>query len=175
MATARTHQLQVHPAIGGGYDAAADRMKGGSLLPQYQNREGPTAAQVLTIVTLLPVVGTLLGLAGITLAGTLLGLMVVAPLFLLFSPVIVPAAAAIGLAVTGFLTSGALGLSGLSSLTWLMEYLRHGRSVPEQMEYAKQRVQDAVVQIGQKTKDVGQTIQNSAQETGKDQSAATRT
>ncbi|XP_019183177.1 PREDICTED: oleosin 18.2 kDa-like [Ipomoea nil] len=159
------HQLQVHPQYHHGFEAG---VKAGHYNPP-PHHAGPSATQILAIITLLPVCGTLLGLAGITLAGTLIGLMVAIPLFLLFSPIIVPAVIAIGLAVTGFLTSGALGLSGLSSLSWLLDYLRQGRSVPEQMAGAKRRMQDAVVQLGQKTKDVGQTIQNTAQDTGKDQ------
>lgn len=46
------------------------------------------------------------------------------PVFLLFSLVPVPTALAIGMAVTGFLTSGALGLGGLSSLTVLTNTMR---------------------------------------------------
>ncbi|XP_031117353.1 oleosin 18.2 kDa-like [Ipomoea triloba] len=161
-----TQQLQVHPQYHHGFEAG---VKAGHYNNPSHHAAGPSATQILAIITLLPVCGTLLGLAGITLAGTLIGLMVAIPLFLLFSPVIVPAVIAIGLAVTGFLTSGALGLSGLSSLSWLLDYLRQGKSVPEQMVWTKRRMQDAVVQLGQKTKDVGQTIQNTAQDTGKDQ------
>ncbi|KAJ6970571.1 hypothetical protein NC653_034995 [Populus alba x Populus x berolinensis] len=74
--------------------------------------------------SLLPVGGTLLFLAGLTLVGTLTGLAVATPLFVIFSPVLVPAALVIGLGVLGFLTSGAFGLTALSSLSWMASYIR---------------------------------------------------
>lgn len=80
----------------------------------------PTTSQVLAIVTLLPVGGTLLGLAAITFIGTVICLAVTAPLFIIFSPVIVPAALAIGLVVAGVIASEAFGISGLSSLSRLL-------------------------------------------------------
>lgn len=90
------HQVQVHPA---------SRYEGGmmrTLAPQ----KGPSTAQILAVVTLVPVGGILLGLAGLTLLGTVIGLVVATPVFILFSPVLVPAAITVALAVTGFLTSG---------------------------------------------------------------------
>lgn len=155
----RPHQLQVHPQHVR-HDAGVK-----SLLPQ----NGPSASQVLAVIMLLPVGGTLLCLAGITLALSLIGLAVTTPLFIIFSPVLVPAFITISLAVTGFLSSGALGLSGLSSLSWVLNYFRKAAdTMPEQLEHAKQKAQDLLVYAGQKTKDVGQTIQNKAQETGKE-------
>ncbi|KAL9264952.1 Oleosin 5-like protein [Drosera capensis] len=137
------HQLQVHPQKGGG-------------------RQGPSTRQELAVITLLPVSGTLLALAGLTLAGSLIGLALATPLFLLFSPVLVPAAILLGLAVSGFLSSGAMGLTGLSALARVVGYVQGvmGSSVPEQMEYSKRRMQDALGYDGQKIKEVGQTIQS---------------
>ncbi|GMH14377.1 hypothetical protein Nepgr_016218 [Nepenthes gracilis] len=144
------HQLQVHPQKGG-------------------QAAGPSASQAIAVITLLPVSGTLLALAGITLVLSLIGLAVATPLFLIFSPVLVPAAILVGLAVAAFVASGAMGLTGLSSLSKVAEYLRGtvGRSVPEQMEFAKRRMQDMAGYAGQKTKETGQTIQGKAQEGGK--------
>ncbi|KAL8098958.1 hypothetical protein AgCh_031604 [Apium graveolens] len=67
---------------------------------QHTNHSASTS-QVLAVVTLLPVSGTLLFLAGITLIGTLIGL----------------TALTIGLAVTGFLGFRAFGMMGLSLLS----------------------------------------------------------
>lgn len=145
------HQLQVHP----------QHQYGGA--KGYQQQQGPSTGKVLAVLTLLPVGGTLLALAGLTLMGTVIGLVVSTPVFLLFSPVLVPAALTIGLAVTGFLTSGAFGVTGLSSLSWVFNYFRR-TSVPDQLDYAKRRVQDAAAYAGQKTKDMGQDIQSKAQE-----------
>nr|AAX49391.1 OLE-3 [Coffea canephora] len=135
-----------------------------TLFPQT----GPSAIQVLAVVTLLPVGGTLFGLAGLTLVGTLIGLALTTPLFVICSPVLVPAVVLFGLAVTGFLSSGAFGLMGLSSLSWVLNCFR--QKATEQMDDARRRMQEAAGQLGQKTKEVGERIQTKAQEpTGRDQ------
>ncbi len=152
------HQIQVHPQRGG-YDAG---MK--TLMPQ----RGPSTSQVIAVLALLPVGGTLLALAGITLAGTVIGLCIATPLFLVFSPVLLPAAITIGLAVAGFFTSGAFGLTALSSLSWVLNSFRQATgTVPELADEAKRRMADMAGYVGQKTKDVGQEIQIKAHEAGK--------
>ncbi|CAI9111480.1 OLC1v1011708C1 [Oldenlandia corymbosa var. corymbosa] len=150
------HQIQVHPQRGGFGDV-------GFKAPQ----RGPSASQILAVVTLLPVGGSLLALAGLTLAGSLIGLALTTPLFIICSPVLVPAAVLLGLAVTGILSSGAFGLTGLSSLSWVLSYFR--QRVPESMDYAKRSLQDTAVTLGQKTKEVGEKIQTKAQEPGREQ------
>ncbi|KAM1273334.1 hypothetical protein PS1_023793 [Malus domestica] len=121
---------------------------------------GPSAGQVLAVITGLPLGGTLLALAGLTLLGTVIGALVATPLFIIFSPVLVPALFVIGLAVTGFLTSGAFGLTGLSALSWITNYLRRTPVVPETLDEAKRRAAEMGEYVGQKTKEVGQDIQN---------------
>ncbi|MQM05052.1 hypothetical protein Taro_037856 [Colocasia esculenta] len=129
--------------------------------------KGPSASQVLAVVTLLPVGGILLVLSGLLLAGTVVGLALATPLFVIFSPVLVPATIVIGLAVTGFLASGAFGVTGLSSLSWIMQYVRGLREkAPEYMEQAKRRMQEAAGHAEQRAKEAGQRIQGRAQEGG---------
>lgn len=158
------HQIQVHPQhqYGGGQLLYGG---GGKNFPPHR---GPSTSQILAVLTLLPVGGTLLALAGLTLTGTIIGLAVTTPLFIVFSPVLVPAALTIGLAVTAFLTSGAFGLTGLSSLSWFLNYFRQATgasgSVQEQLDRAKKRMLDMAEYTGQKTKDVGQEIQSKAQD-----------
>ncbi|XP_022993105.1 oleosin 18.2 kDa-like [Cucurbita maxima] len=130
-----------------------------------QQHQGPSASKILAVVTLVPVGGTLLGLSGLTLAATLFGLAVSTPVFLLFSPVIVPAAVAICLAIAAFMTSGVFGLTALSSLSWVYRYIRGATgTVPEQMDMAKRRMQEMAGYVGQKTKEAGQEVQSRAQE-----------
>ncbi|KAL4581586.1 hypothetical protein LXL04_006109 [Taraxacum kok-saghyz] len=157
------HQIQVHtshqyrPGYGGSY--------GGDSSLRHQ--QGPSTSKTLAIMALLPVGGVLLGLAGLTFVGTMIGLALATPVFILFSPVIVPAALTIGLAVTGFLTSGTFGLTGLTSLSFLVNRLRQVTgSVPEQIDYVKQKMEDLAVYTGEKTEEVGQMIQNTAHEIG---------
>jgi hypothetical protein len=161
------HQIQVRPAQSRyetpGYQVGVGDYKG---MQSQQQKRGSSTGKILAVVTLLPVGGTLLCLAGLTLMGTIIGLLVAAPVFLLFSPVLVPAAIVICLAVTAFITSGACGLTGLSSLSWVTNYLRQATgSVPEQLDQAKRRMAEMGEYLGQKTKEAGQDIQHKAQET----------
>jgi hypothetical protein len=128
--------------------------------------QGPSASKIIAVVTLLPLGGFLLLLAGLTFAGTLIGLALSTPLFVLCSPVLVPAAIAIGMAVTGFLTSGAFGITGISSLSWILKYLR-GTSLTEQTDLAKRRAHETAGHLGQKARDAGHTITGKVQEAGK--------
>ncbi|KAL1203388.1 Oleosin 20.3 kDa [Cardamine amara subsp. amara] len=140
--------------VGYGYGYGAD-----------SKSRGPSSNQVLSLIIGVPVGGTLLALAGLTLAGSVIGLLVSIPLFLLFSPVIVPAALTIGLAATAILASGLFGLTGLSSVSWVLNYIRGTtESVPEQLDYAKRRMADAVGYAGMKGKEMGQYVQDKAHE-----------
>ncbi|KAH7528418.1 oleosin H2 [Ziziphus jujuba] len=134
---------------------------------EHRSDEGPSASQIVAVLTLLPVGATLVFLAGLTLTGTVLGLAVSTPLFVVFSPVLVPAALVIGLAVTGFLTSGAFGITAVSALTWLANHLRErvrGGDGAGLTAQAKRRMQETAGYLGQKTKEAGQTIQTTAQQ-----------
>ncbi|KAF8399753.1 hypothetical protein HHK36_015624 [Tetracentron sinense] len=135
-----------------------------SLLPE----KGPSRSQVLAVVTLFPVGAILLTLSGLTLAGSVIGLALTTPVFVIFSPVLVPAALTICLAVTGFVASGAFGLTALSSLSWTVNYLRGARTaVPEQLDHAKRRMMETAGQMGQRTKEMGQGIQSKTHEGGR--------
>lgn len=126
---------------------------------------GPSMSQVLAVLTLLPVGGTLLALAGLTLTGTVIGLTVATPVFIIFSPILVPATIAVAMAVAGFLFSGAFGLTGMSSLTYVFNRLRRATGTEQlDLDMAKRRVQDMTGYIGQKTKEVGQKIESKAHE-----------
>ncbi|GFZ12012.1 hypothetical protein Acr_23g0003970 [Actinidia rufa] len=123
--------------------------------PDQPRAAGPTKTQILAVVTGLPVGGGLLLLAGITLAGTLLSLAVTTPLFVIFSPILVPAGLTVALAVAGFLTSGAFGITALSSLSWIINnYVRRTR-LPDHLEQAKRTAALKAKEMGQKTQESG--------------------
>ncbi|RWV83807.1 hypothetical protein BHE74_00031660 [Ensete ventricosum] len=112
-------------------------------LPEEEEEE-PSASQAPAVATLLPLGGGLLAFAGLTLLGSVIGLALLTPLLLLFSPVLVPATLLLVLTVAGFLTSGAFGLTGLSSVGYLLKQARGmAQKAPEQMENAKRRVRQA--------------------------------
>ncbi|KAI3765869.1 hypothetical protein L2E82_15915 [Cichorium intybus] len=136
---------------------------------RFQQNGGQSTSKILAVLTLFPIGGVCLLLAGLTLTGTLIGLAVATPVFVIFSPILVPAAITIGLAVAGFLTSGAFGITALSSLTYIVNYFRKmggggGRyeSAQDSLDYAKRRAQDTAGYGGQKVKDVGQRTQEAA-------------
>lgn len=129
------------------------------------SQRGPSAAKIIAVLGGLPVGGTLLALAGLTLIGSVVGVAITTPLFIICSPVLVPAAFVMGLAIAGFLSSGALGLTGLASLSQVFNYLRQARrSLPQEMDQGKRHMQGMAAYVGQKPKDVGQDIQRKAQE-----------
>ncbi|CAA7402315.1 unnamed protein product [Spirodela intermedia] len=92
-------------------------------MAQQQQALQPSS-QVLAVATLFPVGGVLLVLSGLTLTATVIALAAATPLLVIFSPVLVPAALVVALAVAGFLASGAFGLTALSSLSYISVYLR---------------------------------------------------
>ncbi|KAJ6875576.1 oleosin 16.4 kDa [Populus alba x Populus x berolinensis] len=114
----------------------------------------------------MPVGGNLLFLAGLTLVGTLIGLAVATPLFVIFSRVLVPAALVIGLGVIGFLTSGAFGVTALSSLSWMASYIRSliRGPLPQILDQARRRTRETAGQVGHKSRETGQIVQSKAQE-----------
>jgi hypothetical protein len=131
--------------------------------------KGPSTSQVLAVVTLLSVGGTLLFLSGLTLVGTLIGLAVTTPVFVIFSPVLVPTALVIGLGVLGFLASGAFGVTALSSLSWMASHSQSLIRGPltQTLDQAKRKAQETAGQVGQKARETGQTVQGKAQEATK--------
>lgn len=143
------HQVQVHPQHR--YDAGIK-----TLFPQ----KGPSTSQILAVITLLPLAGFLLFLAGIIFAGSAVGLCVAIPVFVIFSPVLVPASIAIGLAVVSCVTSGAFGVTGVSSLSLALNSFR--QAAAPLLGY----LQSAMYKLGKKTKDLGQGIQRQAHEGG---------
>ncbi|KAK2989731.1 hypothetical protein RJ640_030224 [Escallonia rubra] len=141
-----------------GHQHPSDAIK--SYLPGAKG--GPSTSKVLAVVTLLPIGGVLLVLAALTFTGTLIGLALATPVFVLFSPVLVPAALTLGLAVTGFLTSGAFGITALSSLSWIVNFARRAMGdgiVTEPIDYTRRRAADTAGFMGQKAKEAGQRTQ----------------
>ncbi|KAE9610087.1 putative oleosin [Lupinus albus] len=135
--------------------------------PQYdyyhQRKNAPSTSKILAISTVVPFGASLLIFAFLTLTVTIIGLAVSAPLLVFFSPVLVPAALVIGFAVAGFLTSGACGITSLSSFAWMASYLRRSR-LPEQLQCVKDRAQETLGDLAHRTKEAAETGISKAQE-----------
>ena len=114
-ASPRAHQQQYQPLR---------HMEGLTLRSAL--RSNPRASALAAAALLVPLGGSLLGLSGLVLLTTLAGVALAVPLVVLFSPVLVPAALGAALAAAGFVASGALAVSGLSALVWIVGYVRRG-------------------------------------------------
>lgn len=118
----------------------------------------PSPTKVLAVLALFPLGGGLLFISGIAFAATLVGLVLATPLFVIFSPVLVPAALVLALAVGGFMTSGAFGITALSAISWIVSFLRGPRVVPsEQLRQVGQRMQEAAGRVDQKAQETVKT------------------
>ncbi|XWS60141.1 hypothetical protein CRYUN_Cryun07bG0009100 [Craigia yunnanensis] len=94
----------------------------------HQNSQ-PRYQQMLKAATAVTAGGSLLVLSGLTLAGTVIALTIATPLFVIFSPVLVPAVIAAALLATGFVASGGFGVAAITVLSWIYRYVT-GRHPP---------------------------------------------
>ncbi|KAJ9539775.1 hypothetical protein OSB04_026281 [Centaurea solstitialis] len=107
----------------------------------YNTNNEPLAHQVVKGATSALAGGSLLVLSGLTLAGTVIGLTVATPLLVIFSPVLVPALITVFLLVTGFLTSGGLGVAATMVLSWIYSYVTGGRPTgSDSMDHASDKM-----------------------------------
>lgn len=125
----------------------------------------PSSRQAAKFVTATTIGGSLLVLSGLILTGTVLGLILVTPLLVLFSPVLVPAAIVLFLVTAGFLFSGSCGAASVASLTWIYRYVSGKHPVgSNQLDYARMKLSDTAGAITGKAKEYGQYAQHKASE-----------
>ncbi|VVB13619.1 unnamed protein product [Arabis nemorensis] len=65
--------------------------------------------------------------SGLTLAGTAVVLTVMMPVFVVLTPILVPAVITLSFLATGFLASGSLGASAITILVWLYKKEEHSK------------------------------------------------
>ncbi|CAM0943268.1 unnamed protein product [Alopecurus aequalis] len=117
-----------------------------------QQGEDPWPPRALTVATLLALAGALLAISFTALTASVAGLAVAAPVLLLFSPVLVPAALLVALEGVGMATSGALALGALALLLPLASAARKALAPPrDYVEEGKRRVAEIA---GEKTSHV---------------------
>lgn len=108
---------------------------------EHQAQQQPLSTQIVKGVSAATAGGSMLLLSGLTLAGTVIALTIATPLLVIFSPVLVPAAIAVFLIVSGFLTSGGFGIAALSVLSWMYKYLTGKHPVgADQIDHARARL-----------------------------------
>lgn len=125
----------------------------------------PTGSQVVGFLTFLVAGGSLLFVGGLALTGTVITLILLTPVFIFFSPVLVPAGFFLFLALAGTLTAGGFAIAAVSAISWLYKYFK-GRHPPgsEQIDYARTRIQDTASHVREKARDFAETMQGRAYE-----------
>ncbi|XP_021733566.1 oleosin 16.4 kDa-like [Chenopodium quinoa] len=129
----------------------------------FLHEKAPSSSNVVAFATILPLGGFLLGLSGLAFVGSLIGLALTTPLFVLFSPVIVPAVLTIGLVVLGFLVAGGFGITGLSAFSWIINYFRGyemGHAAGMDMDHVSRWAHDKAGDMGHRVKEMGQGIKD---------------
>lgn len=108
-------------------------------------------------VTAVTAGGSLIVLSGLLLSGTVIALTIATPLFVLFSPVLVPALITLSLLITGFLASGGFGVAAVTVLSWIYGYVT-GKQPPgaEQLDQARQRLAGKAREMRDKAEQYGQ-------------------
>ncbi|XP_074317889.1 oleosin H2-like [Silene latifolia] len=132
--------------------------KGQEAVTNFKNflqQNSPSTPHLIALFIVVPVGAFLLFLSGLSFMSSLIGLVVATPVFIFFSPVIVPAALGVGLAVIGFWLSGAFGITGLSALSWIINFIRYRTGG---LEHVMERAGETVGQMGQKVKEMGQDV-----------------
>lgn len=66
---------------------------------------------------------SLLGLAGMTLNATTMGLVMTTSVLVLLTPILVPAAAALSLVTSGFMFSGSCAMGALGVTAWMYRHM----------------------------------------------------
>ncbi|KAL1531189.1 hypothetical protein AAHA92_33897 [Salvia divinorum] len=90
--------------------------------PRYDPHRQQLSHQVAKTTTAVTLGGSLMVLSGLTLAATVIGLVLATPLLVIFSPVLVPATITVFLILAGFMTSGGFGAVASFVFYWMYRY-----------------------------------------------------
>ncbi|KAL9227470.1 hypothetical protein vseg_003154 [Gypsophila vaccaria] len=126
----------------------------------FLQKNSPPTPHLIILLVVVPLAAFLLVVSVLSFMGSLFGLVLATPVFVFFSPVIVPAVLAIGGSVVGLFVSGAFGITGLSALSWIINFIRYRVSAVGGVGAGDvvQRAQETVGYVGQKVKEMGQDV-----------------
>lgn len=132
---------------------------------QLQQQQQPRSHQVVKAATAVTAGGSMLVLSGLILAGTVIALTIATPLFVIFSPVLVPAVITLGLIITGFLASGGFGVAAITVLSWIYRYVT-GKHPPgaDQLDQARHKLASKAREMKDKAEQFGQQHLTSGQQ-----------
>ncbi|KAG5048518.1 hypothetical protein JHK85_009621 [Glycine max] len=120
----------------------------------------PPSRQTVKFITAATIGITLLLLSGLTLTGTVIGLIIATPLLVIFSPILVPAAFVLFLVASGFLFSGGCGVAAIAALSWIYNYVSGNQPAGyDTLDYAKGYLADKARDVKERAKDYGSYAQ----------------
>lgn len=123
---------------------------------QYHHKQ-QLSHQVAKTTTAVTLGGSLMVLSGLTLAATVIGLVLATPVLVLFSPVLVPASITVFLILAGFVTSGGFGAVASFVFYWMYRYATGKHPIgAEQLDRAKDRITHAAHDVKDKAEQFGQ-------------------
>lgn len=122
-------------------------------LPDQASR----SQQVVRAATAVTAGGFLLILSGLILAATVIALTIATPLFVIFSPVLVPAVITVALIFIGFLASGGFGVAAVTVLSWIYRYVT-GKHPPgaDQLDHARLKLASKAREMKDRAEQFGQ-------------------
>ncbi|KAF8407868.1 hypothetical protein HHK36_007006 [Tetracentron sinense] len=128
---------------------------------QRLHAHAPNSSQLIGILTLVISGGILLLLTGLTLTATVMGLIFFTPLILLTSPIWVPVATVLFVAIAGFLSMCGFGVAVLAGLSWMYKYFR-GWHPPgsDRVDYARSRIADTASHVKDYAREYGEYLQS---------------
>ncbi|CAF2281142.1 hypothetical protein BRARA_D01570 [Brassica rapa] len=115
----------------------------------HESSSSPSTRQTVRFLTAATIGMSLLVLSGLTLTGTVIGLVVATPLMVLFSPVLVPAVITMCLLTAGFLFSGGCGVAAATALSWIYRYVtgKHPMGA-DKVDYARMMISEKAKELG---------------------------
>ncbi|KAJ0046877.1 hypothetical protein Pint_06088 [Pistacia integerrima] len=99
---------------------------------------------------------SMLFLAGLTITGTVIALILATPVIVLFSPILVPTGIVAFLAAARFLFSDGCGVTAITLLSWVYGYVT-GKHPPgaDQLDYARMKIADKARDMKERAKEYG--------------------
>ncbi|XP_052187455.1 oleosin L-like [Diospyros lotus] len=133
-------------------------------LQHLHDQPPPRSHQLVKAATAVTAGGSLLVLSALTLAATVIGLTLVTPLLVIFSPVLVPAAIAVCLLAGGFVASGGFGMAAVGVLAWIYRYVTGQQPLgAEQLEQAKMKLAGKAREMKEKAEQYAHQQQHGGQ------------
>ncbi|XP_057799891.1 oleosin Cor a 13-like [Salvia miltiorrhiza] len=134
--------------------------------PRHDPQRHQLSHQVAKTTTAVTLGGSLMLLSGLTLAATVIGLVLATPLLVIFSPVLVPAAITVFLILAGFITSGGFGAVASFVFYWMYRYATGKHPIgADQIDSARDKIAHAAHDVKDKAEHYGQQHVKGAQGT----------